>query len=71
MEFFFFCTCLFDLVNTHGQLTRTCLNLTALKPNVDVSRGASFADASLLGAPVESVSLWMQIYLSFERTSGR
>ena len=30
----------------------------ALKPNVNVSRGASFAvaDATLLGAPVESVS---------------
>lgn len=30
----------------------------ALKPNVNVSRGASFAveDATLLGTPVESVS---------------
>ncbi|CAN8288050.1 unnamed protein product [Cochlearia groenlandica] len=35
----------------------------ALKPEVDVSRGASFAvaDATLLGAPVESLSLNQQI----------
>lgn len=35
----------------------------ALKPGVNVSRGASFAvaDATLLGAPVQSVSLLFSI----------